>query len=216
MSLTIALLTPFALLFPVAGQGASLENGNAPRNGEARGPAWEEVQPARPAGDEAVQAASDQPVLVTFQVWPKQFVTRSFFPDSAFQVRIEQSVRIRIAPRPRAQTPAPQVRPNMLVGVPNRALGTNFVERRMGRCLKVKSIAGVQASRGSDLILYLRDRRVVRAQLDRTCRARDFYSGFYLSRSTDGRLCVDRDSLQSRSGANCKLTQMRQLIEAGD
>jgi hypothetical protein len=29
----------------------------------------------------------------------------------------------------------------------------------------------------------------------------------------DGRLCVDRDTLLSRSGMNCKLTRIRELVE---
>jgi hypothetical protein len=62
----------------------------------------------------------------------------------------------------------------------------------------------------------MRDRRIVQARLERACRARDFYSGFYLARSSDGKLCVDRDTLQSRSGANCKLTRFRQLVEVGN
>jgi hypothetical protein len=100
----------------------------------------------------------------------------------------------------------------MLVGIPQRSVGESFAERRMGKCIPIGNIAGVQPNGGNDLILYLRDRRMVRAQLERECRARDFYSGFYLSRSSDGRLCVDRDVLQSRSGANCKLSELRQLV----
>ena len=58
----------------------------------------------------------------------------------------------------------------------------------------------------------MRDRSVVSGLLERACRARDFYSGFYLARNVDGKLCVDRDMLLSRSGANCRLTQIRQLV----
>jgi hypothetical protein len=74
----------------------------------------------------------------------------------------------------------------------------------------------VQPDRGSRLILYMRDRRMLSATLERACRARDFYSGFYVDRTNDGQLCVDRDTLLSRSGANCKLTRIRQLIETGE
>ena len=86
----------------------------------------------------------------------------------------------------------------------------------MGKCLAVSGIAGVQSGGGSRLILFMRDRRIVSASLERACRARDFYSGFYLSQSEDGRLCVDRDTLLSRSGANCKLTRLRQLVEVDE
>ena len=209
MSLAIALLAPFALYLPVAEAADDARSANS-----VAGRDWRDMSHAKDGAEPDEQAASDLPPPVSFQFWPRHFVSHSFVPDSSFQVRIEQSVRIRIAPRPTASVP--QSRPNMLVGVPNRAIGTNMVERRMGKCVKVKSIAGVQASSGKALVLYLRDRRMVRAKLERACRAKDFYSGFYLSRSADGRLCVDRDSLQSRSGANCKLTQMRQLVESGN
>ena len=62
-------------------------------------------------------------------------------------------------------------------------------------------------------MLYLRDRRLIAAELERSCRARDFYSGFYLAKTSDGKLCVDRDTLLSRNGMNCKLTRIRQLVE---
>jgi hypothetical protein len=62
----------------------------------------------------------------------------------------------------------------------------------------------------------MRDQRIIGAQLERSCRAREFYSGFYLSRSRDGRLCIDRDTLLSRSGASCTLSKMSRLVEDGD
>jgi hypothetical protein len=130
--------------------------------------------------------------------------------ESAFQVRIEQRMSIRITPHPSP------VRPNALVELPGREIGPQFVERKMSKCLPVSSIAGVQAGGGSRLILFLRNQNMVSAELERACQARDFYSGFYLARNEDGRLCVDRDTLLSRSGANCKLTRMRQLVEADE
>ena len=141
---------------------------------------------------------------------PFQMVVESFREQAANQVRIEQRMTIRVSPRPQP------VRPNMLMDLPGREVGPNFLERKMGKCLKVSGIAGVQPNGGSRLLLFMRDQRIVSAELERACRARDFYSGFYLSRSTDGRLCVDRDMLLSRSGANCKLTRIRQLVESDD
>lgn len=123
------------------------------------------------------------------------------------QVRIEQRMTIRITPRPGAS------RPDMLFYLPDDEVGPRFIERKVGKCLAVSGIAGVQAGGASKLILFMRDQRIVSASLERACRARDFYSGFYLARSNDGQLCVDRDMLLSRSGANCKLTRLRQLIE---
>jgi hypothetical protein len=138
---------------------------------------------------------------------------RLSFDDDALsraQVRIEQRMTIRIAPRP---APA---RPDLLFYLPDDEIAPRFMERKMGKCLPVSNIAGVQSGGGSRLILFMRDRRIVSASLERACRARDFYSGFYLSESGDGRLCVDRDTLLSRNGANCKLTRLRQLVEVDD
>jgi hypothetical protein len=197
MSVSTALLVPFALLLPTA----------------------EVVQTAVPV--EQTQSAtveapadtvSDQGQFEGFTYLPVTFVAYQFPDRRAGQVRIEQTLRIRIAPQRVTQTTP--TRPDMLVGVPQRAIGSSFDERRIGRCLSINSISGVQPNGGNDLILYLRDRRMVRAQLERSCRSREFYSGFYVA-GGDGRLCVDRDMLQSRSGSNCKLAEIRQLVETG-
>ena len=129
----------------------------------------------------------------------------------ANQVRIEQRVTIRVAPS------NPAVRQDMLADLrQRREAPMRFEERRMGKCVAVRSIAGVQADGGSRLILYLRDQRMISANLEKACRARDFYSGFYVERSKDGMLCVDRDKLQSRSGANCEINRIRQLVAVRD
>jgi hypothetical protein len=141
---------------------------------------------------------------------PFSAIAESFRAEAANQVRIEQRMTIRIAPR------AAPVQPNFLVDLPSREVGPRFVERKIGKCVAISGIAGVQADGASRLLLFMRDRRIVSAALERACRAQDFYSGFYMSRTTDGQLCVDRDSLLSRSGANCKLTRLRQLVESGD
>lgn len=132
----------------------------------------------------------------------------SFRPPVEQQVRIEQRLTVRIIPRAAPLTG--------IIAEPQRDSSPRITERRMGKCLSVSGIAGVQAGGGSRLILFMRDRRVVSASLERACRARDFYSGFYLERSADGQLCVDRDTLLSRSGANCRVTRLRQLVEAED
>ena len=125
----------------------------------------------------------------------------------ADQVRIERRVTIRISPR----SPAP--RRSLMAELAPMSVPSTMTERRMGKCVPVSGIAGVQTGQGSQLILYMRDQRVVSANLEKACSARDFYSGFYIERTSDGQICVDRDTLLSRSGANCKLTRIRQLIE---
>jgi len=137
-------------------------------------------------------------------------IARSLREQAANQVRIEQRVTIRISPRPQP------VRPNMLMALPNREIGPRFLERKIGKCVKASGIAGVQPNGPNRLLLFMRDQRIVSAELERSCRSRDFYSGFYLAQNGDGQLCVDRDTLLSRSGSNCKLSRMRQLIEVDE
>jgi hypothetical protein len=134
-------------------------------------------------------------------------VTEGFRPRAENQVRIEQRITIRISPR--AGPPPPPLRPFMM-DLPDRP---RISERHAGKCLPISSIAGVQVGRDNRQMAYLRDRRVISLGLEKGCRAQDFYSGFYVERSADGQLCVDRDRLQSRSGANCALTRLRQLVE---
>lgn len=139
-----------------------------------------------------------------------ELVTEAFRSSDQQQVRIEQRLTIRITPR------APELRPNMLADLPTNGIPSNLVERRMGRCLPVSGIAGVQMGGDSKLILFMRDQRIVSATLEKACRSRDFYSGFYMARSDDGQLCTHRDTLQSRAGANCQLTALKQLVDNAD
>ena len=201
MGIVSAILVPFALLLPASGdsQAAPVEQRDKVEAGS--------IPPENVSGE--AQSAASTPERVrwpTFLPWPRTFVSQSFQPRPAWQVRIEQRITIRVAPRARAQ-------PDMFDALPTRAIGPRFSEKRMGKCLPVQRISGVQPNGGSNLILYLSDKRMISAELERACRARDFYSGFYLAGSEDGNLCVDRDALQSRAGANCKLTRIRQLIE---
>ena len=122
------------------------------------------------------------------------------------QVRIERRVIVRIAPQ------SPRSRANLVADLPSRAPSSKLVERKTGKCIPVSSIAGVQTGSGSKLLLYLRDRRVMTVNLEKSCRSRDFYSGFYVEKNKDGKLCVDRDELHSRSGAKCEVERMRQLV----
>lgn len=130
--------------------------------------------------------------------------------QTARQVRIEQRVVVRIAPRP------PAARQNMLAELPQRAIAPRFEEARKEKCVPLDGIAGVQTGSGNRLVLYLRDHRMISVNLDKSCRARDFYSGFYVEKNKDGRLCVDRDKLQSRTGVRCEVDAMRQLVEVSE
>ena len=128
----------------------------------------------------------------------------------ANQVRIEQRVILRISPRPG------NARQNLAANL-SAPRSSRLAERSFGDCVPVNNIAGVQAQRGNRLLLFLRDRRLVVADLEKACSAQNFYAGFYLESNEDGRLCIDRDRLQSRNGAKCSVSSMRQIVAiAGD
>ena len=122
------------------------------------------------------------------------------------QVRIEQRVVLRISPRSTSD------RQNLLAELPRQLPVQEYEERKIGKCLPVKSIAAVQTGSGNQLLLFTRDQRIISARLEKACRARDFYSGFYVEQNKDGMLCVERDKLQSRAGANCEISRIRQLV----
>jgi hypothetical protein len=203
MSFAAALLAPLALLLPAAGAIEPVRDGT----GHAAAP----VQSAEAAPNRfALPAESQVQKLDLADMTFFQLISRSFQIEPQNQVRIEQRVTIRIAPRPQA------LQPNMLMDLPTRPLPRRLAERDFRRCLPIAGIAGVEVSNDNRLILYMRDRRVLSAGLERSCSARDYYSGFYVERNSDGQICVKRDSLLSRSGANCKLSRIRQLVEAGN
>lgn len=121
------------------------------------------------------------------------------------QVRIEQRVTIRISPL----TSSP--RQSLMPEAPRVSLN-DLEERDAGKCLALRGIRGVQSASSNRLLLYMRDRKVMSLRLKKNCRAQDFYSGFYIEPRGDGLLCVDRDTLRSRTGANCELTEINRLV----
>lgn len=135
-------------------------------------------------------------------IWSR--IADAFRAPRAEQVRIEQRVTVRIAPRSLSR--------QMLADLPVAPLATRFRERKVGKCVPVKGIAGVQIGTDDRLLLFMRDRRLIGANLEKACSARDFYSGFYVDRGGDGKLCVDRDMLHSRSGSTCTVRKLRELI----
>lgn len=125
---------------------------------------------------------------------------------TAHQVRIEQRVTLRISPHPGA------ARQNLSAILAPNGGRVRLAERAFADCLPIGNIAGVRAQRGNRLLLFLRDRRLLAADLEKACTAQNFYAGFYVEQNEDGRLCVDRDRLQSRNGAKCSVSSLRQIV----
>lgn len=201
MSFAAFLLAPLAILLPAANAAGPAQAAVWPVPESAAEPSRLTPPPEVPA-----PVGLDGADSLMFQL-----IAQGFRADIENQVRIEQRITIRIAPRPSP------VQPSMLMDLPREApTMPRFTERNMGKCLPVSGIAGVQVTGDNRMILYMRDQRIVSAALERACSARDFYSGFYVERSADGQLCVNRDTLQARSGAQCKLSRIRQLVESGN
>ncbi|QUL38461.1 hypothetical protein [Erythrobacter sp. JK5] len=191
-----AIAAPFALILPLIGQSAAVPVALA---GGELSPVGEQDSPEQPS-----------PSIQQDRITPVAGVANPLnaLRDSQIvrQVRIEQRVIVRISPA-RGEN-----RNNLLASLPQQSITTKFEERKMEKCVPVSGIAGVQTGSGNRLLLFLRDRRIVTANLEKSCRARDFYSGFYVEKNKDGKLCVDRDKLQSRTGAKCEVERMRQLV----
>ena len=141
---------------------------------------------------------------------PFRMLERARQAEIAGQVRVEQRVVIRIAPSSNA------TRSRLMAELPRRSIAARFEEVDHGNCVSVADIAGVQPMDDNRLLLITRDRHMLTAELDRSCAAQAFYSGFYIERNDDGQLCVGRDQLQSRSGDSCELAEIRRLVATRD
>ncbi len=124
------------------------------------------------------------------------------------ETQVRQRVIIRITPLSR-MTPPPAA--SAMVEPPRRPAA-----EAMERCIPIKDIAGVRLGQGRQLLLYMRDRRIVGTSLDRSCQVSSFYSGFYVERPEDGQLCAGREALHARSGADCMLGKFHEVQPGED
>ena len=163
-------------------------------------------EPARVGSDTPGEpVTAPRPAEDPLAVW--QRLADSFLPAEAGQVRIEQHIMWRINPMP---GPA---RESLTSIAPTAQSGPRMKERKMSDCVPMSAIAGGRPQSGSRLLLFLRDRRLVAADLEKACSARDFYSGFYVDKpNSDGRLCADRDRILARNGARCEISKFRLLV----
>jgi hypothetical protein len=118
-------------------------------------------------------------------------------PPAMAQSSIERRPVIRVPP---AQAPAP------------RAPLSQWREKDAPKCISMGSLAGLVISKPNAIDLILRGGQFRRAKLEKGCTATDFYSGFYLKRTRDGRLCEDRDVIHSRAGGACEIEKFKTLL----
>jgi uncharacterized protein YcaQ len=120
-------------------------------------------------------------------------------PIQFAQVMIREQILIRVPARIRAAPNGPLPQP------------VEWKESRGPKCVPMKAIAGATLLSQSSFDLVLRDRTRIRAKLEKSCPALDYYYGFYIRPTTDGQICADRDSVRSRMGGQCEIDRFRTL-----
>jgi hypothetical protein len=119
--------------------------------------------------------------------------------DTWFQARVQQRVIIRFPS-------------NAGVGTYSVGKPLKYKEEKIGKCILVNRLIGSRPEGKDRLEFVTRDQQLIRAYLGDGCLAREFYAGAYVERSTDGKLCVDRDILHARTGAQCEIDKFRLLV----
>lgn len=120
------------------------------------------------------------------------------FPPPQYQVAqlmIQQRIVVRVQ---RPATPA--------------ATPIVWTERKGPRCIPLDGMAGALIVQPDAVDLVFEGGQRMRARLDKDCPALDFYAGFYLRPTRDGKICADRDSVRSRSGRACEIDSFRKLV----
>lgn len=84
-------------------------------------------------------------------------------------------------------------------------------EKKGPRCIPAAGIAGAAVIGPTSVDIILRDNRRIRAKLESSCPALDFYRGFYVKPNPDGQICADRDAIRSRMGGQCEIDTFKRL-----
>jgi len=101
-----------------------------------------------------------------------------------------------------------RVQTTQLAMVPLAALR----EKKGPKCIAMTDILAAAIVERSSVDLVLRGGFRMRARLAAKCPGLDYYSGFYVVPSSDGKLCADRDVIRDRAGGECEIDKFRQLV----
>lgn len=116
---------------------------------------------------------------------------------ASMQVMVQQQIIIRV-PRGRdAREPA-------------KSVPMGWRETAGPRCVLAQQVAGAMP-RGARVDLLLRDKRRVRAKLTQRCVGLGHYDSLYLSAGRDGLVCANRDTMRTRMGGQCQISQFQWL-----
>lgn len=126
-----------------------------------------------------------------------------------WQVVIERQLIIRV---PAQRSSLNNFAAGPTVTMRSRQLPVVWKEKKAPKCVAMRNILGMQAVQRDSIDLITRQKQRLRAQLNRGCRALDFYAGFYMQGSKDGKLCEDRDQIHARTGAKCEVDKFRLMV----
>jgi hypothetical protein len=79
------------------------------------------------------------------------------------------------------------------------------------KCVPARAILAATLAGKSSVDFIMRNRQRVRARLESSCPALDYYYGFYITPNPDGMVCEDRDNIRSRMGGACEIDRFRSL-----
>jgi len=118
-------------------------------------------------------------------------------PERYAQLEVRQQIIVRVPARP--GSPAPQGRP------------IDWKEEKGPKCVPARHIVGATLLGRNSVDLVFRNNSRVRAKLEKSCPALDYYHGFYITPNSDGMICADRDAIRSRMGGECEIERFRSL-----
>lgn len=127
------------------------------------------------------------------------------------QVTVRDQVIIRVQTMQSRRTPNALTASNKTLP---QAVPTRWKEKKAPRCIPLRALAGATVPEVDSVDIILRGGQRVRAKLEDDCPALDFYKGFYIKPTEDGKMCADRDAIHSRSGSQCTISRFRTLVPA--
>ena len=94
---------------------------------------------------------------------------------------------------------------------PSEPARIEWKEGKGPKCIPARAILAATRVGKDSVDLILRSRQRVRAKLESSCPALDYYYGFYIRPDPDNMVCEDRDVIRSRMGGACQIDRFRSL-----
>lgn len=118
-------------------------------------------------------------------------------PAQYAQLIVREQIVVRVSPAVRDAADAPAA--------------LQWKEKKGPKCVQARQVIAATVVDQNSVDLILRDRTRLRAKLESSCPALDYYHGFYVSPSPDGLICADRDVIRSRMGGACGIDKFKTL-----